>query len=285
MKSILLAAVSTFLLASCFAQAPAVSHDAQKFPISVDDCARIGRRTLEREGYQVGATGNNWVSGSRDIHRALILCDTAPDGTWTNVIVSSATQEYAVSGNEQKQLMARVVDMMSNRRFEDHDRDGDLNRDRDRDRDREHRRDWLGMTDQQPVPGNSVPGGKEPNHPVPQYVCRAQHEGNMVPGKTVTAGTTYCFIVSGALEVRKDAFEVLTGDGDDYVWAAPNLDRRPLYTGNEGSVNLRSCRFELFVRNENKGVQVGRENSRKCFVGYKGLAYSSDQYEVLYANR
>jgi Protein of unknown function (DUF3421) len=282
MKYILmLGAVSIFLLTPCFSQAPAVSHDGQKFPVSVDECARLGRRTLEREGYQIGATGNNWVSGAREIHRALIICDTAADGTWTNVIVSSNTPEYSVSGNEQRLLMNRMVDVMANRRFEDRDRDRDGDRDRDRDRDR--RPGWLSVTNQQPLPGNSVPGGKEPNHPVPQYVCRAQHEGNLVPGKTVTIGSTDCFIVSGEVEVRKIAFDVLTGDADDYVWTVPNPDRRSLYTGSEGGVNLRSCRFELYVHNENKGLQVGKEVFRKCVVGYKGIAYSSDRYEVLYA--
>src|SRR5262249_36298029 len=98
MKHLMLAAVFVFLLTPAFAQAPAMSHDGQKFPVSVDECARIGKHTLEREGYQIGATGNNWVSGARGIHRALIICDAAPDGTWTNVIVSSNTPEYSVSG-------------------------------------------------------------------------------------------------------------------------------------------------------------------------------------------
>ncbi len=284
-RTLMLAAVCTSLLTPCFAQAPAMSNDAQKLPISVDECARIGRRTLEREGYQIGAAGNNWVSGTREIHRALILCDAAPDGTWTNVIVSSNTQEYALPGSEQKLLMKRMADVMDRQRFEDRDRDRDGDRDRDRDRDRDYRPAWLSMTDQQPLPGNAVPGGKEPNHPIPQYVCRAQYEGNLVPGKTVTAGSTDCLIAYQGMEVRNVAFDVLTGDADDYVWAAPNAGRIPLYTGNEGGVQLRSCRFELHVHNEDKGLQVGKEAGGKCSVGYKGIAYSSDRYEVLYPNR
>ena len=276
-----LVVVCTSMMAPGFGQAPVVSHDGQKFPVSVDECALIGKRTLEREGYQVGAAGNNWVSGARDIHRALILCDTAPDGTWAHVIVSSNTPEYEVSGNEQRLLMGRVVDVMTNRRFEDRDRD----RDGDRDRDRDRRPAWFSMTSQQPLPANGVPGGREPNHPVPQYVCRAQHEGNLVPGKTVTAGSTDCFIAYQELEVRKIAFDILTGDADDYVWMAPNAGRRPLFTGNEGGIQLRSCRFELNVRNEDKGLQVGKEAGAKCTVSYKGIAYSSDRYEVLYATR
>lgn len=262
-----------------------MSNDARKLPIGVDDCARLGRRTLEREGYQVGATGNNWVSGARDIHRALILCDAAPDGTWANVIVSSNTQDYAPPGSEQRLLMNRMADMMSNQRFDDRDHDRDRDRDRDRDHDTDHGPNWFGMTSQQTLPGNSIPGGREPNHPVPQYVCRAPHEGNMVPGKTVTAGSTDCFIAYQEIEVRKVAFDVLTGDPDQYVWTAPNPGRRPFYTGNEGGVQLRSCRFELSVRNEDKGLQLGKEASGKCVVSYKGIAYASDRYEVLYTNR
>src|SRR5215472_3965061 len=104
-RSFMLTAVSVFLITPCFAQAPAMSHDAQKFPVGVDECTRIGKRVLEREGYQVGSGGNNWVSGSREIHRALILCDGAQDGTWASVIVSSSAQEYTVPGSELRLIM------------------------------------------------------------------------------------------------------------------------------------------------------------------------------------
>src|SRR5215831_3326539 len=132
MRSLMLAAVSAFVLTPCFGQAPAMSHDSQKIPIGVDECARTGKRTLEREGYQVGSSGDNWVSGSRDIHRALVMCHAAPDGTWADVIVSSNAQEYAVAASEQRLLMSHMADSIGNRRF-DGNRD---DRDRDRDRDR-----------------------------------------------------------------------------------------------------------------------------------------------------
>jgi hypothetical protein len=289
-RTFMLAAVSVFLLAPCFGQAPAMSHDAQKFPISVEDCTRMGKRTLEREGYQMGTAGDNWVSGSREIHRALIMCHGAADGTWVDLVVSSNAQEYNVPSSEQRLLMNHMIDVINNRRFEtdreDRDHDRDRDRDWDRDRDRDHRANWLTMTVQQPVPGNAIAGGKEPNHPVPQFVCRAEHEGNWVPGKTVTAlSSTDCLIPYREMEVRKTTFDVLTGDHDDYVWMAPNGARRPFYTGNEGAAQLRSCRFELYVRNEDKGLQVGKEASGRCFVGFKGITYSSDRYEVLYASR
>jgi len=50
-------------------------------------------------------------------------------------------------------------------------------------------------------------------------------------------------------------------------------------------VQIRSCRFELRVSGDNKGRQVGKETGSKCFVSYKGVAYPSDRYEVLYRNR
>lgn len=101
----------------------------------------------------------------------------------------------------------------------------------------------------------------------------------------MTTGSTDCFIPYGAMEVRKLAFDVLTGDADDYVWAPPNAGRTPLYTGNEGGARLRSCRFELRLRNEDRGVQLGKEAGGKCVVGYKGIVYTSENYEVLYPNR
>jgi len=276
----MLAAVSVFVLTPCFAQAPAMSHDAQRFPISVDECTRIGTRTLQRDGYQVGSSGDNWVSGSRDIHRALVMCHAAPDGTWADVIVSSNAQEYAVAASEQRLLMSHMADSIGNRRF-DGNRD-----DRDRDRDRDRRGNWLNMTNQQALPSNAVAGGREPNHPIPQYVCRAEQDRNLIPGKTVTAeGSTDCFIAYQNMEVRKTTYDLLTGDPDDYVWAVPDGGRPSFYTGSEGGVQVRSCRYELRVGGDSKGRQVGKEMGSRCFVSYKGVAYPSDRYEVLYRNR
>jgi len=282
MKGILsFAAVCVFVSTACFAQAPAIAHDAQRFPTGVDDCARSGRRALERGGYQIGATGDNWVEGSRDIHRALIICSAAADGTWANVIVSSNAQEFAVAGSEERLLMGRLADALRNARYDRDDRDGD----RDRDRDRDRRGLWLGMTSQQQLPGNAVLGGKEPNHPVPQYVCRAEQDGNWVPGKTVTSGSTDCLIAYRNTEVRKTTYDLLTGDADDYSWGVPDGGRPPFYTGTEGGVQLRSCRYELRVNGDNKGTHIGKEMGNRCYVSYKGIAYPIDRYEVLYRNR
>ena len=290
MKStVMLAAVSFCLSTPCFSQAPAMSHDAQKFPVSVDDCTRIGKRTLEREGYQVGSAGDNWTYGSRDIHRALIMCHQAPDGTWANVIVSSSAEENAVAGSEERLIMGRLSEALRNPRSDsdrdDRDRDRDHDRDRDRDRDHDRHGDWLNMSNQQPLPGNAIAGGKEPGHPVPQYVCRVEQDGNWIPGKTVTAvGSTDCLIPYRNIEVRNHTFDLLTGDPDDFVWAVPDNRRPPFFTGSEGGAQLRSCRFELRVRGESKGEHLGKEMGGRCFVSYKGVAYPSDSYEVLYRN-
>jgi len=282
--NLMLADVSIFVLPPCFAQAPAMSHESQRFQASVNECARIGQRTLEREGYQVGGYGDNSVSGYRDIHRALIMCYAAPDGTWANVVVSSNAQEQAVAASEERLIMNHMADALRDRRF-DRDRD-DRDRDWDRDRDRDRRGNWLNMTSTQALPNNAVAGGREPNHPVPQYVCRAEQDGNWIPGKTVTAmNTTDCLFPYRNTEVRKNTYDVLTGDGDDYVWAIPDNRRPPFYTGNEGGTQLRSCRYDLRVGDDNKGVHLGKEVGAKCYVSYKGVAYPSDRYEVLYRNR
>ena len=282
-NTLLLAAVSVLMATPSFAQAPAISHDAQKFAMSVDECTRIGQRTLEREGYQIGSSGDNWINGLRDIHRALVICHSASDGTWANVIVSSNAQEYAAA-SEQRLIMGHMADAARGARFEQARDDRD--RDRDWDRDRNLRGNWLNMTNQQPLPGNAIPGGKEPNHPVAQYVCRAEQDGNWVPGKTVTSGgSTDCLFPYRSTEVRKFTYDVLTGDPDDYVWAAPDPGRPPFYTGTEGGAQLRSCRFDLRVNGDNKGMHIGKEVGGKCFVSYKGVAYPSDRYEVLYRNR
>lgn len=284
---LMLVSVCVFLLTPCFGQAPAMAQDSQRFSIGADDCTRMARRALERGGYQPGNNGNNWVLGSRDIHRAIIQCQSGSDGTWVNVVVASNTQDGAVAAGEQRLLMGAMADMV---RRPDWDRDRDRDRGRDGDRDGDHDRDgdrdsggraWVGMATQQPLPGNAVPGGQEPNHSAPQYVCRAEQDGNLVPGKTVTSFGTDCLIAYREVEVRKTSYEILTGDGDDYQWRAPNAGP-PFFTGHENGADLRSCRFQLYTENKDRGRHLGKEVSGRCVVSYKGVAYSSDRYEVLY---
>jgi len=282
---LMLVSVCVFLLTPCLGQSPAMAQDSQRFSISVDDCTRMARRTLEREGYQPGNSGGNGVFGSRDIHRAFIQCQGGSDGTWVNVVVASNTQDGAVAASEQRLLMTNMAGLLRNPRG-DLDRERDRDRDRDGDRDRGgdrdwERRAWLSMTSQQPLPGNAVPGGQEPNHSAPQYVCRAEQDGNLVPGKTVTSFGTDCLIPYRETEVRKTSYDILTGDGDDYVWMAPNAGR-PFFVGRENGADVRSCRFQLYTENKDRGRHLGKEVANKCIVSYKGIAYSSDRYEVLY---
>lgn len=282
MKPVLFVVVSFSLLAPCFAQAPAMSQDSQRVPVSVDDCGRLARQVLERQGYRPGSSGYNWVYGSRDIHRALIQCHPGPDGTWADVIVASNAQETAVAASEQRVLMSSMAEILRNPRGDwDRDRDKDRDRDRDRDRDGERRTNWFSTTSQQTLPPNLIAGGQEPNHSAPQYVCRAEQDGNWVPGKTVTSFGTDCLIAYRETEVRKTSYDILTGDADDFVWRGPNAGP-PFYTGNEGGVDLRSCRFQLYTENKDRGRHLGKEVGNKCVISYKGVAYSSNQYEVLY---
>jgi Protein of unknown function (DUF3421) len=338
-RTLMLAAVGVCLLAPGFAQAPAMYRGERKFSVSADECLRKAKRTLERQGYQVGNSGNDWVFASRDIHQALITCHAEPDGTWVTVVVASSAQEAAVAGSEGNLVMESMADLILkpqlpppagnyrvtcrdirvsddelyaecrtrngqwvSTRLDRADRCGDvINIDGQltcnqpppdrgyanipRDRDDYRRPRWFSTTSQQPVPDNAVPGGQEPNHPNPQYVCRAQRDGNWIPGKTVTSFGTDCLIAYRNMEVRINAYDVLTGDPDDYVWAAPNSGRVPFYTGNEGGVQLRSCRFELYVNNEDKGRHLGKEIDNRCVVSYKNQTYPNDRYEVLYPNR
>ena len=288
MKPVLFAAVSLCLLTPCFAQAPAMSQDTLRVPVSVDDCTRLARQALQRQGYRPDSYGSNWVYGSRDIHRALIQCHAGTDGTWADVIVASNAQETAVPASEQRVLMNTMSEILRNPRGDwdrDRDREGGRDRDhdgdRDRDRDGDHRSNWFSMTSQQPLPPNIIAGGQEPNHSAPQYVCRAQQDGNWVPGKTVTSFGTDCLIAYHETEVRKTAYDILTGDADDFFWTGPNAGR-PFYTGNEGGTDLRTCRFQLYTENKDRGRHLGKEMGNKCVVSYKGVAYSSNQYEVLY---
>jgi len=102
--------------APSLAQTPSWSRGIQNFSISYDECKSHARRALEAEGYIIENQGgdNNrdyYFAGYKDIHTAIITCNSSPDGKiWVNVFVASCLgiQNGNVPGAERVKLQERM---------------------------------------------------------------------------------------------------------------------------------------------------------------------------------
>lgn len=114
--------ISFMLLAGltlCIFAAPSLAQNAwsrgiQNLSISHEECVKRARLALEAEGYTIqnqggDAGGDYFYGGYKDIHIAIIACNSAADGrTWANIFVSSQSNDAGVPGAERVKLQARM---------------------------------------------------------------------------------------------------------------------------------------------------------------------------------
>jgi hypothetical protein len=113
---LLLALTLCFFAAPSLAQTPTWSRGIQNLSISNDECKNRARRALEAEGYTIGNQGGSfsgdyYFGGYKDIHNAVIACNSSPDGkTWANIFVASClgTGDGNVPGAERVKLQQRM---------------------------------------------------------------------------------------------------------------------------------------------------------------------------------
>jgi|SRR5579872_2257406 len=266
LRFVLTVASASLVAPFCFAQnAPAMATNTDKrFDISVDECARLSRQALEREGYRIGNSGGTWVYGTRAIHHAFMNCHAVPSGSnWVIVVASSAT-DAAVPSSERDILQHRMEELAGS--------GGSRPVLNGR---------WISLGQGDALPRNAVLGGRERDGRQ-QAVCHAFHEGNVLPGKTVGSS---CNVAYGGREFHAQNFEVLVGNTDENLWAAPTAQGSNFYAGQEGGQQIRACRAEITVEGSNVGLHLGKEVRGHCYMGYGGIEYVTDRYQVLYNSR
>ncbi|CAG0901450.1 unnamed protein product [Darwinula stevensoni] len=132
------------------------------------------------------------------------------------------------------------------------------------------------------VPGGAVVGGEYDGETV--YVARAEHAGDMLPGKLVPSHRV-CYVPWGCEEHSKSNYEVLVSDDlEKLVWlegsdgsipsgalqGGETATDEPLYIGRCKQENTLTC-----------GKACIHRSLKGCFIGYGGREYGYARYEVL----
>lgn len=88
---------------------PAYSRGEQRLPITYEVAMQRARAALIAEGFVNLNEGGAFISGFKDIHTAVIMCNVAPDATtWINIVVASIANDAGIPGAERVKLQNRM---------------------------------------------------------------------------------------------------------------------------------------------------------------------------------
>lgn len=143
---------------------------------------------------------------------------------------------------------------------------------------------WVSMRAGQGIPNNAIVGGVElggDNDGVTLYVCRANYNGSLHPGKLING---YCNIGYGGKEVIFSDYQVATGNG---FWGRPKSGYAgALIGGWETERKLYVCRANFLESSDsgliNHGQHPGKIVGGKCNFGFGTRELGSDDFEVFY---
>ncbi|GEM_PF-2422928 len=124
-------------------------------------------------------------------------------------------------------------------------------------------------------PQNAVVGGHQPNRPHTLFVCHADFQGGVHPGKFL-AGK--CNISWGGREIAMSNYELLISR-TPLFWMQANYGNIPgnaVAGGYEGPRTLYICQADF-----NGGVHPGKVVDRKCNFGWGGREISVPNYRIL----
>jgi hypothetical protein len=140
-----------------------------------------------------------------------------------------------------------------------------------------HRRGphWADMFVGYPNPPFAVVGGNEPNAPYPLFICHANYNGGIHPGKIV-AGK--CNITWGGREISLNRYDVLQSQAPLSWIAASNgfIPGNAVIGGYENGKPIYICQA-----NYNGGIHPGKIVGQMCNIGYAGREISFPFYNVL----
>lgn len=126
------------------------------------------------------------------------------------------------------------------------------------------------------VPSGALIAGAEPNR-LPLYLCRAEFQGGLHPGKLVAKN---CNIGFGGSEVLLPEYEILLAPDASVDWVAASEGQIPRYSlpaGREpGRPVLYACRGA-----HRSGVHPGKLVAANCNISWGGLEILLEEYEVL----
>jgi hypothetical protein len=134
---------------------------------------------------------------------------------------------------------------------------------------------WIHMHYGEAIPTNAIVGGSQDNTNAMFYVCRANYQGGVHPGKLVSGN---CSISWGGRELFMRDYEVLLSDYP-LQWAEGNYGTIPHHAiegGYEHHRKLYICQTDY-----KNGTHLGKVIGNNCNFGYRGHELMSPYYSVL----
>ncbi|MDR3491422.1 MAG: DUF3421 domain-containing protein [Gammaproteobacteria bacterium] len=125
------------------------------------------------------------------------------------------------------------------------------------------------------LPQDAVAGGRQPNQPHTLYVCHADYQGGVHPGKLI-AGK--CNISWGGREIEMPDYEVLVSRVP-LIWMQTrygNIPANAVAGGYEGQRTLYICQANYMG-----GVHPGKVVGNHCNFGWGGKEISLPNFRVL----
>lgn len=134
---------------------------------------------------------------------------------------------------------------------------------------------WVNMMRGMPLPYDAVIGGSQPYPPATLYVCRAQYNGGLHPGK-LFAGN--CNIGWGGDEIVATQYQVLVSYSRLH-WVSASHGYIPVNAirgGYEQGNPLFICQAEY-----RRGMHTGKVVGQMCHIGWGGKEIAIPYYNVL----
>jgi len=128
------------------------------------------------------------------------------------------------------------------------------------------------------MPKDAVLGGRDTDGSL-IYVGRASHEGEMIPAKVLPQKQA-AYVCHNGLEISKQSFEVLVGDG--VQWKKERDGKIPKGAYPAGTTRTGEVLYVARVEH-NRSVTVGKlhPSHGSLYIPYGGKELAFKQYEVL----
>lgn len=141
---------------------------------------------------------------------------------------------------------------------------------------------WIPIAPGQPIPVNAAVGGTEQGQSL--YLCRGNYKDGQHPGKVVKGN---CNITWGGKEIPLvgQAFSVYLGDvrWENKIRGTNFANRTAIVGGTENGGLLYTCQARFSLQPGSVlGTYPGKIVLGRCHVGYAGVEYFVDNYDIAY---
>jgi len=143
--------------------------------------------------------------------------------------------------------------------------------------------EWISI---RTPPDSAIVGGHISDSPKPVYIGRANHNGNVHPGKVAYYdGGWHCYIGNGGKEQVYDMYEILVGAPNKFKWSTIVKNLLPANAVEGGHISDSPKPVYIGRANHNGNVHPGKvayyDGGWHCYIGNGGKEQVYDTFEVL----